>query len=375
MAKQLRAEGKDVLSFALGEPDFSAPAVVVNQAIESLRAGRQKYGPAGGGLEIRQAICAKLQRDNNLEYAPEQIVCGIGAKEILFHVFLSMLNPGDEVLIPAPYWVSYGDQIKACGAKPVIVPFTEDPLQPCYRAEMLEKYATERTVAIVLCSPNNPAGMVIDPQEMVALGEFLLRKDWWVISDEIYEYMTFGAEHLSIVNVAPQLKSRTVIINGLSKGFAMTGWRVGYCAAPQQMASYVKTLQSHSSTCIPPFIEDAAVIALNGGKDLMADQLLLLEERSKLALQLVRELHGVHVMEPKGAFYLFLDLRDRLQSSSFADRLASMPFCERLLKEEYVAAVPGDAFGCPGFLRLSYATDEDTIRAGIQRIARLLDRI
>lgn len=375
LAKQLKAEGKDVISFALGEPDFSAPESVVEQAIHSIRAGRQKYGPAGGGLELRQAVVDKLKRDNQLEYNPSQVVCGIGAKELLFHIFLSMLNPGDEVLIPAPYWVSYGDQIKACGGVPVVIPFKENPLEPCYEIKVLEQYATSRTVGMVLCSPNNPAGVVISEPVMQDLAEYLEQKDWWVVSDEIYEYMTFGAEHRSILNVCPALKEKTVLVNGLSKGFAMTGWRVGYCVSPPEMAKYVKTLQSHSSTCIPPFIEDAAVVALNGGKKLMQQQLALLEKRSQFALGLVKEIGEVDVMEPRGAFYLFLDLRLRLQSSGFADKLASMSFCERLLKEEFVAAVPGDAFGCPGFLRLSYATDEKTIQSGIQRIKSLLDRI
>lgn len=364
-AIQLTKQGHRVLNFAVGEPDYPTPTIVVDRAIESLKAGRTKYTPAGGGPELRQAISDKLRRDNGLTYDVSQIVVGAGAKEVLFHTFLSLLNDGDEVLLTAPYWVSYGDQIRAAGGIPITVPIPDHGGFPSL--ETIEQYASARTKAFVFNSPNNPAGYVLGESELKTLGTYLHKKNWWVISDEIYEYMSFERTHTSLVKVCPELNDRFVLINGLSKAFAMTGWRVGYCAAPLELASMVRSLQSHSSTCIPGFIEDASVVALKAGKSLMAKDIDRLKARRDLAINFLRELGGLKFLVPQGAYYIFIDIRKHLKQGE-----TSLQFSDRLLTEHHLALAPGEAFGAPGFLRISYAIDDAVILEGIQRLHKAI---
>lgn len=364
-AIQLTKQGHRVLNFAVGEPDYPTPTVVVDRAIESLKAGRTKYTPAGGGPELRQAIADKLQRDNGLTYNVNQIVVGAGAKEVLFHTFLSLLNDGDEVLLTAPYWVSYGDQIRAAGGVPITVPIPDSSAFPSL--DTIEKYVTKRTKAFVFNSPNNPAGYVLDETELKTLGAYLHSKSWWVISDEIYEYMSFDVPHTSLVKVCPELTSKFVLVNGLSKAFAMTGWRVGYCAAPLELAGMVRSLQSHSSTCIPGFIEDASVVALKAGRPLMAKDIERLKKRRDLAVNYMRELGGLKFLVPQGAYYIFIDIRQHLKNGE-----TTLQFSDRLLTEHYLALAPGEAFGAPGFLRISFAIDDATIIEGIQRLHKAI---
>jgi aspartate aminotransferase len=364
-AIQLTKQGHRVLNFAVGEPDYPTPTVVVDRAIESLKAGRTKYTPAGGGPELRQAIADKLLRDNGLTYNVNQIVVGAGAKEVLFHTFLSLLNDGDEVLLTAPYWVSYGDQIRAAGGVPVTVPIPDHGGFPSL--ETIEKYASSRTKAFVFNSPNNPAGYVLGEKELKTLGDYLHKKSWWVIADEIYEYMSFDVPHTSLVKVCPELTSKFVLINGLSKSFAMTGWRVGYCAAPLELATMVRSLQSHSSTCIPGFIEDASVVALKAGQPLMAKDIAMLKSRRDLAVAYMHQLGGLTFLAPQGAYYIFIDIRPYLKQGE-----TSLDFSDHLLTEYYLALAPGEAFGAPGFLRISYAVDDKTIKEGIDRLHKAL---
>jgi aspartate aminotransferase len=364
-AIQLKKQGHKVLNFAVGEPDYPTAPVVVDRAIESLKAGRTKYTPAGGGPELRQAIADKLLRDNGLTYNVNQIVAGAGAKEVLFHTFLSLLNDGDEVLLTAPYWVSYGDQIRAAGGVPITVPIPDHGGFPSL--ETIEKYATKRTKAFVFNSPNNPAGYVLGEKELKTLGDYLHQKSWWVISDEIYEYMSFDVPHASLVKVCPELTSKFVLVNGLSKAFAMTGWRVGYCAAPLELAGMVRSLQSHSSTCIPGFIEDASVVALKAGKPLMEKDIERLKARRDLAINYLRELGGLKFLVPQGAYYIFIDIRQYLKNGE-----TTLQFSDRLLTEHHLALAPGEAFGAPGFLRISFAIDDATILEGIQRLHKAI---
>jgi aspartate aminotransferase len=357
-ANQLRKSGRKIYNFSVGEPDYPTPEIVVNKAIESLKAGRTRYSSSGGSIELRQAIVDKLKRDNELTFTPDQVVVGIGAKEILFHTFLAILNEGDEVLLTSPCWVSYADQIKAAGAIPVIVPMTDDGR---LNLDAIEKHATKKTKAFVVNSPNNPCGYVLSPQETKALGSYLASKNWWIISDEIYEYLAFDHPHTSPLQVCPELKTRFILINGLSKSFAMTGWRVGYMAGPQEVATLVKSLESHSSTCLPAFIEDAAIVALNAGKNLMAHQIETLKTRRQLSLQTLKSLGGFKYVAPEGAFYVFIDVRP------YQSRLGtSLQISEYLLNEHGLAMAPGEAFGCPGWIRLSYAVDDQTIEEGLK---------
>lgn len=374
-AKALAKQGVNVLSFAVGEPDFPTPPAVVEKAIEALRAGRTKYGPAGGSPEFRAAIADKLKRENGLEYSPDNIVVGMGAKEILFHLFMALCNEGDDVLVPSPYWVSYPDQIIAQGANPVLMPLSADLSNEPLRVADIEKAATSRTVGIVLNSPNNPAGFMYSKELILELGAFLMKNNWWIISDEIYEYMAFDREHHSLLTYFPALKDRFFYVNGLSKGFAMTGWRVGYVAGTGDAIKMVRDLQSHTSTCLPPFIEDAATYAIKEGRALLAKEIETLNGRRKLAMDLIGKIKGVRYVQPHGAFYMFIDVRDTMRQSKRYQDLNTMRFSEELLAEHHIAVVPGDAFGAPGYLRLSYATDEQSIREGISRLRGALANI
>lgn len=372
-ASAMRAEGHKIYNFAVGEPDFTTPESICQVAIDSIKNGRTKYAPAGGSPALRQAIQEKLKRDNNLDFPVEHIVAGIGAKEILFHIMLALLDEGDEVLVTAPYWVSYPEQIQAAGGKAVIVEMPESSGSRL-SAELLAQYASEKTKAVIINSPNNPAGYVLSTEELRSLGAYLNTKDWWVVSDEIYEYMSFEKESVSMLSLTPELKDRYILVNGLSKGFAMTGWRVGYVAAPAPVAKLVKTLQTQSSTCLPPFIEDAAIAALKAGRGVMGDKFELLRERRDLAVACLEKIEGISMVKPEGAFYIFVDIREKLKKSNHpAAADGSFSFGEFLLTEYKVAMVPGEAFGTPGFLRLSYAVGQDDIREGIAALSQALN--
>jgi len=375
-AKKMREAGLDVLNFSVGEPDYPTPATVVKVAMEALQTGGlfTRYGAAGGGPKLLEAIAHKLQRDNHLAYAPSEIVAGIGAKEVIFHTFLSMLNPGDEVLLTAPYWVSYREHVKACGAVPVVIPLAESweaSFDPAY----IETFVTPRTVAYVLCSPNNPSGYTLSSEILSTLGSYLETKEWWVLSDEIYEYMSFDAPHTSLLQVCPRLKDRTILINGLSKAFAMTGWRVGYAAGPERLIQMVRKLQGHSSTCIPPFIEAAATWALSQGKPLMEKELEHLKARRDGAIAFLKaqNIPGVSWIHPTGAFYLYVDIRGFLAQSSRFAPLDSLAMSEYLLEHHQVAVVPGEEFGTPGFLRFSYVVPEAVLQEGLRRLQSVIE--
>jgi aspartate aminotransferase len=374
-AKEMARQGTKVYNFAVGEPDFPTPESICQVAIQSLQNGRTKYAPAGGSPALREAISNKLKRDNQLDYKPEQIVVGVGAKEILFHLNLALLNEGDEVLIPAPYWVSYTAQVEAAGAKPVFIPMPEDHHAPRLTPEAIAAHASPKTKAIILTSPNNPAGYVLKKHELEAIGQYLEDKPWWIIGDEIYEYMTFDTEHHSLAQLNPKLLDRYLLVNGLSKGFAMTGWRVGYLAGPERVVKLVKTLQTQSSTCLPPFIEDAAIYALQLGQGAMAEKFALLRERRDLAVSLLDGFPGVTMIPPEGAFYIFVDIREALGKSAKFGQTDSMKFGDYLLETYHVAMVPGEAFGVPGFLRLSYAASKDDLQEGLERLGQALASI
>lgn len=369
-AKALARDGVKVLNFAVGEPDFKTPDAIVDRCIAALKAGRTKYGPAGGGPEFRAAIAHKLKTENSLDFAADDIVCGVGAKEILFHIMLAVLNEGDEVLIPSPYWVSYPDQVIAAGGKPVFLPLSDDIAAKPLTIAMLKAHESPKTTAIILNSPNNPAGYVFDEPFLRELGAYLETKNWWIISDEIYEYLCFDRPHVSLLKLFPKLKDRFIHVNGMSKGFAMTGWRVGYAAGPQSVMKLVRDLQSHSSTCLPPFIEEAATYAIAQGQDLLRTQFGVMRQRRDLATSLLQTMPGVSYVKPDGAFYVFIDVRAVIAGTRFAGDTFALS--DHLLMQHHVALVPGEAFGAPGFLRLSYATDEASIEAGLRKVKQAL---
>ncbi len=368
-AKAMIAKGIKVTNMAVGEPDFATPRPIIDKAIASLQAGKTKYGAPGGGLPLRQAIVEKLKRDNQLTYDPEQIVAGIGAKEILFHIFMALINEGDEVIIPAPYWVSYTSQVEAMGGKAVVIPPADLLAGKRIDVAAVRAAITPRTKALVLNSPNNPAGFVYSEHELRELAALLIDTPLWVITDEIYEYMSFVRPHQSLLNIEPRLADRLILVNGMSKGFAMTGWRVGYMAGPATIAKLVRNLQSQSSTCIPPFIEDAASFALQQGASLLQEDLRILKSRRELALRQLRSIPQLDFVEPEGAFYIFLDVRRLLQQAKTLSEPTSMQLCQLLLQKYHLAVVPGEDFGMPGFLRMSYAAHESVIETAVQALA------
>jgi aspartate aminotransferase len=360
----MRAEGVDVVNLSAGEPDFATQRSVVEQAKTALDNGLTRYGKPGGGPELKTVICEKFQRDNELAYTPDQITVGAGAKQILLHAFLTHLNPGDEVLVLSPYWVSYADQIKFSGGNAKFVSLLGLKGPEDLRARLQEN-SSAKTKCIVFSSPSNPTGEVLGAEVLKTIASFATEQKLWVISDEIYEYLVFEGKHQSILNVMPSLAPQTLLVNGLSKAFAMTGWRVGYAAGPDQVIARMRMLQSHSSTCLPGFIEKAAITALKGGKQLIAEDLDKYRVRRNVALDQAKMLQdsvGIGHCYPKGAFYVFLDLRPVLHNSVACK--TSLEFGTLLLEKHHVGAVPGEAFGAPGFLRTSYATSEEQIKRG-----------
>lgn len=370
--KELTAQGERVLNFGVGEPDFDTPEPVKEAAIEALRQGFTKYTASGGIAELKAAIIDKLQRDQGLTYTPAQIVVSVGAKHSLYNLFQSLINPDDEVLVPAPYWVSYPDQVRLAGGVPVTVP-TEAEHGFKLRTEVLESCISPKTKGLVLNSPSNPTGAVYLRDELRALVDVVRRHNLWVISDEIYEKLIYdGAEHVSFAQLAPDLLERTIVVNGLSKAYSMTGWRVGYLAGPVHVAKAVDALQSQSTSNTASISQKAAVRALQLGDAPIAPMVEAFDRRRRRFTTGLQEL-GFELSAPQGAFYLFPSVRPFFGRTVGGERIeSSMQLANVLLSGAKVAAVPGEPFGAPGHLRFSYATSMEVIEEALARLRTLL---
>ncbi len=369
-AKELQAAGRRIVNLSVGEPDFRTPKVIVDACKKALDDGLFGYSASGGSPILRQKISGKLSRENGLTFDPSQIVVGIGAKELLFHACLALLDKDDEALVFAPYWLSYKSHVEFTGAKCVVVPPYQRDVD--FRPKTLKSFLTPKTKLVILNSPSNPAGSIVSKDALLQLGEVLRKhENIWIVSDEIYEYLDFDSPHTSLLNLCPDLRDRFILVNGLSKGFAMTGWRVGYLAAPKNLAQAVANLQSQSSTCLPPFIEKAAEVALDGGRELVKAEVKEIKAKRDLAAELGRGLEkrfkGVRLYKPAGAFYLFVDLNEYLESQR--PGMTSLEFCQQLLELQGLAVIPGEPFGAPGCLRMSYATSQERIREGMGLLA------
>ena len=371
-AKAMKAAGEDVIAFAAGEPDFDTPDFIKNAAIEALKAGKTGYGPVPGTPELREAICRKLKRENDLDYDPAEIVVSVGAKHSLFNAILTLVSPGDEVLIPAPYWVTYPEQVRFAGGVPVAV---ETQPEDGFRLtpEAVAAAITTKTRVMLLNSPTNPTGAVYDSDALAAIAELLVKHDVLVISDEIYEHLIYGGrKHVSIFNVA-ELRERGVLINGLSKAYAMTGWRIGYSAAPAEVTGAMKRLQSQSTSGITTFIQSGAAAALDSDGADVAKMRDAFERRRALIINRVKDIPVLMCTEPEGAFYLMVGIGNLIGKVVAGKEInGASDFCLTMLDAIKVAAIPGEAFGAPDWCRFSYATSEDTINAGFDRIAELL---
>ena len=362
LARDLKAQGKDVISFSAGEPDFDTPEAVKNAAKKALDEGLTKYTAVAGTPELLQAVADKLKRENGLEYAPNQILTNNGAKHSLFNLFQAVIDEGDEVIIPAPYWVTYPELVKYAGGVSVIID-TNDESGFKITPEQLKSAITEKTKMLVLTSPSNPTGAVYSKEELEALAEVLKDTNVIVASDEMYEKLVFGGtEFVATASISEDMYNRTITINGLSKSAAMTGWRFGYLASSNtELIDVMNKLQSQSTSNINSITQEAAIVGLDGTIDKEVEEMrVAFEGRCNEAVDLFNAVDGLSVVKPNGAFYLFVNIKEVSNDS--------MQFCKDLLEDQGVAVVPGVGFGSEGYFRFSFATDIDTIRQGISRI-------
>ena len=373
-AKALKAAGEPVIGFGAGEPDFPTPANIVAAAQRAAADPvNHRYTPAAGLAALREAIAAKTTRDSGVEATAAQVTVTNGGKHALYDVFMALVDPGNEVLIPAPYWVSYPEQVKLAGGVPVAVPTTKET---GFRAgvDALEAHRTPRTKALVFVSPSNPTGAVYPPDEVAAVGRWAAEHGIWVVTDEIYEHLVYGdARFSSLPALAPEAAERTVIVNGVAKTYAMTGWRVGWAVSPDEVAAGLNKLQSQSTSNVCNVAQAAALEALTGPQDAVADMRIAFDRRRRLAVDGLSAIDGVAVVEPEGAFYVFPSFEAFLGREVAGRAVSStLELAEVLLEEAKVALVPGEAFGAPGYARLSYALSDDELLEGIARIAKVL---
>lgn len=363
-AKALKAEGIDVCSFSAGEPDFDTPAHIKAAAAKALDEGKTKYGPAAGEPKLREAIARKLKTDNGLDYKSENVLVTNGGKHSLYDLIVALIDPGDEVIIPAPYWLSYPEMVTLVGGVSVIV-HTDASTGYKITPEQLRKAITPKTKLFVLNSPSNPTGMVYTPDEIKALAEVVVDADIFVVSDEIYEKILYdGAEHVSIGSLGKEIFDRTLISNGFAKAYSMTGWRIGYLAGPLEIIKAASTIQGHSTSNVCTFAQYGAIAALESSQDCVEEMRQAFAKRRQVMLERINAIPGLSCPKPDGAFYLFPDISKT--------NLKSLEFCDALLEEHQVAVIPGIAFGADHNIRLSYATDLATIEKGMDRLEKFV---
>jgi len=362
LARELKASGKDILSFSAGEPDFGTPQIIKQAAIDAINEGNSGYTAVPGTPEVLKAIQSKLKRDNGLDYEVGDIITNVGAKHSLFNLFQALINDGDEVIIPAPYWVTYPEIVKYCSGVPVVIE-TNDNTEFKITPEQLKNAITDKTKVLILNTPSNPTGSVYTKEDLEALAEVLKGTKVLVFSDEMYEKIIYdGLKFTSVASISEDMYKRTITINGLSKSVAMTGWRFGYLATPiKELTSVIKKLQSQSTSNINSITQKAAIPALLGEADADIEMMRqAFEKRRDIAIKMFSEIKGLSVVKPNGAFYLYVNFKEITNDS--------VEFCKRLLAEKGVATVPGIGFGTEGYLRFSFATDEASIIEGINRI-------
>jgi aspartate aminotransferase len=362
LSRELKESGKDVLSFSAGEPDFGTPHVIKDAAIKAMNNNETRYTAVEGTPACRKAICEKLKRDNGLNYDPSEIIISVGAKHSLFNLFQAGIEDGDEVIIPAPYWVTYPELVKYNNGTVVEI-ITDDKSHFKITPEQLKNAITPKSKMLILTTPSNPTGSVYTKEELTALAEVLKDTNITVVSDEIYEKLVYdGSKFTAVASINEDMFNRTITINGLSKSVAMTGWRFGYMASPKiELMKAMKKLQSQSTSNINSITQYAAIAGLNGAADDDINMMKIqFQKRRDLAVDLFNKINGLSVLKPDGAFYLFVNISEISNNS--------MDFCKNLLEEKGVAVVPGIAFGSEGFFRFSFATDEESIKTGILRI-------
>ena len=369
-ARELKSQGIDVLSFSVGEPDFDTPKHISEAAKKAIDNGATRYTAAKGIVPLREAICAASKKRRGVEYSPDEVVVSVGAKHTLFNLALALYNPGDEVIIPTPYWVSYPEQVKIAGATPVIVETNEGEgfrLTP----KKLEAAITPKTKALLLCSPSNPTGAAYTGDQLRDLADVAAKHDFWIIVDEIYAQLVYeGFDQKSIIEVAPELRDRIIIVDGVSKTFAMTGWRIGWMLAPEHVCRACNTIQGQSTTNPATVAQHAAIAALEGPWEPMEAMRAAFEERREIIVEGLNDIDGIRCRTPEGAFYAFANIEELIGKKAGNRTLENdIEVAGYLLEEARCAVVPGTAFGAPGYARISYAASADTIREGLRRIA------
>lgn len=377
-AAELKAAGKDVIGLGAGEPDFDTPDHIKEAAIAAIKAGQTKYTPVSGTPALKKAITDKFKRENHLDYAANQIIVGAGGKQVIFNAFLATLNEGDEVIIPAPYWVSYPDIVLFAEGTPVIIPAKEENGFRLSAAE-LEKAITLKTKWIILNSPSNPTGAAYTKQELRAIADVLLRHPHvWIMADDIYEHLNYdGFEFHTIAEIEPKLYDRTLTVNGVSKAYSMTGWRIGYAGGPKSLIAAMSDIQSHSTSNPCSISQAAAVAALNGPQDFLKDWRASFAARRNLVVDALNKIEGITCLKPEGAFYVFPNIKKLLGKTTPSGKKLETcnDFCDYLLEEALVAAVAGSAFGMGGYFRISYATSEKILTEAMARIAAACNKL
>jgi aspartate/methionine/tyrosine aminotransferase len=373
-AKALKAAGRPVIGFGAGEPDFPTPDYIVEAAVAAARDPKNhRYSPAGGLPELKQAIVEKTKRDSGYEIEAAQVLVTNGGKHAVYNTFATLLDPGDEVLLPAPYWTTYPETIQLAGGVPVEV-LADESQNYCVTIEQLEAARTEKTKALLFCSPSNPTGAVDSPEAIEAIGRWALEHGIWVITDEIYEHLTYaGAKSTSIPVVVPELADTTVVLNGVAKTYAMTGWRVGWMIAPLDVIKAATNLQSHQTSNVCNVAQRAAMAAVSGDLSAVEEMKKAFDRRRQTMVRLLNEIPGIGCPEPTGAFYAYPSVKGVLgREINGRTPSTSAELAEIILDEAEVAVVPGEAFGAPGYLRLSYALGDADLAEGVGRIAKLL---
>jgi aspartate aminotransferase len=374
-AKTLKEQGVDIINFGVGEPDFDTPQSIKNAAINAINSGFTKYCPVSGTLEIKNAIIKKLKRDNNLVYSPEQVMISNGAKHSLYNLFQSIIDDDDEVVVPAPYWVSYPDMIALAGGKSIIVQ-TTDKTNFKAMPEAIEKILTKKTKAIVINSPSNPTGVTYSQKELSAIADVCIKHKIFIISDDIYEKLVYdNFNFISIAQVSNQAKELTIIINGVSKAYAMTGWRIGYASGPKDIISAMAKIQSQSTSNACSISIKAAVEALNGSQKCVENMKKEFKKRRDYIITRLNSIQGITCRRPEGAFYVFPNIKELL-GKTFDNKTINtdLEFADYLLNCAKIAVVPGTAFGAEGYIRLSYATSIENIKSGMDRLEIALNK-
>jgi len=372
LASQMKADGEDVINLAVGEPDFDTPSHVIEAAISAMKSGQTRYTHVAGTLALRQAVCDKYQRENQLSYQSNQVLVSNGAKQSIYNLTVTILEAGDQVIIPAPYWVSYSAMVTMTGAECVIIPC---PASQAFKltAAQLSKAITPATKLLMLNSPSNPSGQAYSRTELMAIGEVLrLHPHVIILSDDIYEHIYWGQEPLvNLLNVCPDLANRCVLVNGVSKAYAMTGWRIGYAAGPEAIIAAMTNVQVESSSCASSISQAAALAALEGPQDLLAPMVSAYQHRHNYVVEQLNMMPGLKVLPSQGTFYSFVDCSAAIAQLSYQDDVSLL---EGILANTGVALVPGSAFGLPGHFRLSYATDMAVLHQACDRLKYFFNR-